>query len=162
MTDKVIITRKICITPDLITQDYATTIFEKLNSTFLNTCVQDVGYIIKIYPNIKILDNVISPTTSNVFFNTQFTAKVLYPKVEESYESKIIGMLSTGILTTIQDKIKVFVPAKNIKNYVYDSEKDTFVHKKTKKMLKNSDTINVVLDAVKYEQQSFKCVGKIN
>lgn len=159
MTDKVIITRKICITPDLITPDYTTVILEKLNSTFLNTCIQEAGYIIKIYPNIKILDNVISPTTSNVFFNTQFTAKVLYPKVDESYESKIIGILTTGILTSIQDKIKVFIPAKNIKNYVY--ENDTFVHKKTKKRLEVGDLIDTVLDAVKYEQQSFKCVGKV-
>jgi len=154
---RVIIEKNIPLESSKLDKNLSKHIFEKINTMFLNKCEQDCGYILKIYDNISILNNIISSTSSNVIFKVRFGIKSIKPEIGKKYKSKVCMTFPNGIIAEIENKIKVVIPINKLTHYTF--EKTCF--KKGDTTISKNDILDIVVDMVKYEKQNFNCIASI-
>jgi DNA-directed RNA polymerase subunit E'/Rpb7 len=157
-----IITKKICVKPNFLDENLNSHILTILKDEYLDKYDDIQGYITDI-SNVKILENNISSTDSGVFFTVQFEAQTMpRPSANDEYEGNIGLIISDGIMVEVHKKIKIFVPVEKMgKDYVFDQKKNIFLYKKGKSQKKCGDTVRIIVEMVRYENQTFHCIGRL-
>lgn len=153
--NRIVIEKNIPLEPNKLDKNFQKHIYEKIESLFLNKCDQENGYIIKIYDNISVLDNIFSLTTSNVIFKVKFGIKSIKPEVGKTFKAKVCMVFSNGIIAEIENKIKVVVPLNKLNDFIFQDSS----FKKDNLIIKKNDIISIIIDMVKYEKQNFNCIA---
>ena len=153
--NRIVIEKNIPLEPNKLDKNFQKHIYEKIESLFLNKCDQENGYIIKIYDNISVLDNIFSLTTSNVIFKVKFGIKSIKPEVGKTFKAKVCMVFSNGIIAEIENKIKVVVPLNKLNDFIFQDSS----FKKDNLIIKKNDIIDIIIDMVKYEKQNFNCIA---
>ena len=158
MTDIIKIERKICVESKFLTKDLKKYIFTKIKENAINECSKEYGYFLNIIKLIEIKDNYISSNCENIFI-VVFEAETLKPEVGKIFEGIVCMIFSGGIFINIQNKIKVLIPLSSLKDYEYNNTKKCFENKS--RMIKENDTLSVVISGTKYSKQSYSCFGNV-
>ena len=162
---KTTITTEVILENSLIDENIEENVKIKLNSTFLNRCFQEYGYILKIYKKIYILKNTVK--TDGVVFLVKFEADTFKPSPDDTFKGTVCMVFQQGILVEIINKIKVLIPSNKLEFVTYNKVNNTFEskHNNTKEeetSLKKGSLVEVKIDVVKYEKQNFNCIGTLN
>ena len=64
-----------------------------------------------------------------------------------------------GIFVDVKNKLKVLVPIKSMKTYVF--EDDFFVNKKENSKISISSQLSIRIIMIKYEKKEFSCIGEL-
>jgi DNA-directed RNA polymerase subunit E'/Rpb7 len=155
--NRTVIEKNISLEANKLDKNFEKHIYEKIQLLFLNKCHKDYGYIIKIYDNITIIDNIFSLTTSNVIFKVKFGIKSIKPEIGKTFKAKVCMVFSNGIICEIENKIKAVISLNKLTDFIY--EDSTF--KKDNLIIKKNDTINICIDIVKYDKQNFNCIASM-
>ena len=150
--------RQICLEPKYFDKNIEKHLYEKIKTTMVGYCDQEYGYIMEICPDVHIIDNFVSSSTSGVFFNVKFTAKTIKPEIGNIYDCKITRIFPHGIFAEVH-KIKILIPVDKLKDFIFDKVSNSFRSKKTELNIGND--INVEIIGERYEKQNFKCIGKL-
>lgn len=155
--ETIIIKKHIILEPMYLNNNIMNNLLEKLNIITNNECSKENGFIIKINKITNIISNNISTANSDIIFNVEFEALILKPEIDKVYEGNVIGILSNGILLDILNKLKIFIPQTNLKEFTL---KDNILKfNENKKEIKVGDKINVKIKGVKYSNKNFICYG---
>jgi DNA-directed RNA polymerase subunit E'/Rpb7 len=156
---RIIMEKKICLEPKYLDDKIPDHLLEKINSDILGKCDQSYGYVTKVFKKIQIIKNVLSTCGPGVFFYVKFGAEVFKPIVGSIYEGKVCMTSPHGIFVEVFGKMKVLIPVNKMSGYKFDKAGPSF--KKGKKTILEKDTVEILIDMIKYEKQNFNCIGSL-
>lgn len=148
-----IIERRIYLEPKHLDQNIMEHLMAKITEDTFGECSTKFGHIISVKRIVKILNN------EDTIFTVRFEAETLKPEVGTKFTGVVCMVYKDGIFVNIAEKQKMLIPAITLKGYVFENITGTYVKGNTK--IKNGDEIRVIVTAVKYNKQSFSCVGSI-
>lgn len=157
--DKLTIQSNVCIEPKCLNNQILSHIKNKLLKDLLGTCDQEYGYVTKIYPEITVLNNIVSLAGNGIYFKVSLNIDSLKPKIGSIFEGKITNISPLAIFVEVECKMKVIVPAIKMLDYKYSKLKK--IYEKGNDTLKLSRTVKVCITAFKYEKKMFDCIGTL-
>jgi len=165
-----IIQKRICLESKFLNSNIKNHIYNKLQD-LTNDCSKEHGYIIKIYPDIKIVDNSVSTATSQTICMVEFKADTLKPEINDILTGKVIMIFKDGIFLKIKDKLKVMIPCAQLSkhSYVFSKKNDIFVKEiegnleenKKEDSIKLGDDLTIKVKGVQYDKNNFNCFGDL-
>jgi len=158
--DVVNITKKISIESEYLNQNIKENILQKLKENLKNECTKENGYYINILKINKIKDNYISSNCENIF-EIEFQAEILKPEYGKIFEGEVCMIFSGGIFVNIKNKLKVLIPFSSLITHEFDTQKNSFKHKKNKDEIKQGNTLFVLISGTKYTKRNFSCFGTL-
>ncbi len=117
---------------------------------------KDSGHVIEIVSVLE-YQNVISRVTEDILWHVKYTARVVNPKVSQKLEVVVNMVLRAGILCSYHG-IKIWIPSHLANGYKFVS--DTFM--KDGEIIRVSDTIQVTISTVRYDQKAFSCIARLS
>ncbi len=159
METKKIITAKLSVSPQHLTEPLDEIIKDRLDEIYLNSCLKEYGYILEISRVISFSTNVISRISSLPVFTVEFEIRNLKPEVGDRISAVVKGVNPTGVVVIIQDRINGMISAANLKEsgLIYNSVGVCFKNKSAS--IRAGDVISLEISSVKY-QGEYICLGK--
>jgi len=155
-----IITRQLKFDPAFINSKIIHKLVELAKNTFEGTSSKEEGIIQKINFVKRIVSNEISKTTGNIIFTLEIDVDIIHPKVGDVFEMSVIKIDQKAVFVE-GDVFKAIVSCNNITDYEFDKNFGTFHNHTTNNYIKLKDKVNVRIIAMKYDNNMFKYVGKI-
>ena len=154
---KTLISRTVSLPPSMLDSNVLAHLLQNVKNEWEGKCTKDDGIITKILSIEKILNNYISPATSNIMFVLSLNAETMKPQVGDIFTEKVKQITTRGIF--INDSITVIIPAHTLTGYTYDRESEKFVGDGV--TISVYDTIKISITAIKYENNKFKYIGSL-
>ncbi len=168
------IVAKVCLEPDCLASNLKTKLIEKVRSALLNDCTKEHGYILRVIKLAGILDNNITAdcaihedrvtSTCQIVFKVKVVVKALKPEEGHVYASFVHGVLSQGVLVSVEGKMKVLIP-NPIEgwDYVETALQDRYYQNKddATSRIRAGDTVSVLLQGTKYRDKAYRSYGKL-
>jgi DNA-directed RNA polymerase subunit E'/Rpb7 len=121
----------------------------------IGTCTQDTGYLIEI-KSFVISDTEISRASSDIIIRVKVVAMVLRPQIDREYPVVVSTCINgNGIYAHCYEKLKILIMERNFTNFKFENGKYVFPDK----TIQHGDKHTVVIKAIKYEKNSFQCIG---
>ena len=152
---KALIKRTVALPSEMLNSEVFSHLLDIVRKEFEGKCTKDDGIITKIISIEKILDNYISPATSNINFVLSLNVETLKPQIGDIFTETVKQITVRGIF--ISGSITVIIPAHTLTEYTYDRDSEKFVGRG--KTISVDDTINISITAIKYENNKFKYIG---
>lgn len=158
MSKKLILEKNIDIEPKYINENILQTIEEQFNKN--NECTLKDGYI-KSKKIISIKSNPITKIYNKISFTVRYIAETLKPEKGMKLKAVINNIFPSGVLMEYE-KIKIFVPLKNIEKINMSINKNIIEHKKDKDTkFTMGDTVKIVIQDIRFETKNFICIAQI-
>lgn len=164
---KVFVDTNICMEPKYINRNVSLHLMDKIRSLYNGRCDSVNGYVIKTEDDVKIIDNSVSSNNANVIFRVQFHMICVKPTIGQEYEGRVRLVLSDGhgVLVDIDHGgFRAIIPANRLPTgFRYDKSTSRFCRPGNTQptTIAQGDCFTVVLEAVKYEQKKFNCIGSL-
>ncbi len=155
-----LITRQLRLDPKFIDENILHKLVELIKSTFEGTSSKDDGIIRRVNYLKRIVSNEISKTTGNIIFTLEFDVELVNPKVGDIFSTTITKIDPKAIFVE-GDVFKAIVSADNILGFEFNKSSSTFYNQSTKKHIKLKDVVCVTIIAMRYDNNMFKYVGRI-
>lgn len=149
----IVIERRIYLEPKHLDKNIMEHLMSKITEDTLGECSKEFGHIISVKRIVEILNN------EDTIFTVRFEAETLKPEVGTKLTGVVCMVYKDGIFVNIAEKQKMLIPSIALKEYIF--EENTGTYKKGNINIKEGDEIQVVVTAVKYNKQSFSCVGSL-
>ena len=160
------IEKRVCVKPDCLNSKIRSYLLQKSKEYYINDCTKDLVYIIDIKKLVKIKDNFLSNSCSDIVFEIILKVETIKPDVGMVFNGKVCMIFQDGILVNIKEIMKVLIPVSVLKNY--ELENNIFIYKgggeddKVKRNeIKINDIIDVVIIGSKYSKKKYSCFGNI-
>lgn len=143
--------KKIELTPDSL-YNYKEIILEKLREYYTDKCFKEFGLVKSIYPDIKIIDNIVSRVNCNIIFHVEFTLESLNISIGKEFVMVVSKINPKYIIGNIENKISVLISPETLIGYKYCDIGDSggYFLKKRKKIA-IGDKIRVKVIKTKYK-----------
>jgi len=151
------ITKSIIVHPDKLDSSIGKYVKNKVVQ-LSKICSKTYGYVNEITSPIKILSNTIIED-GFVEFVVQYKANIYKPKSGDILSCQVCLILDLGIFVIYQDKFKILIPEGKLKDAGYKLVQDRYVKKK--KSIDKDDNINVKINMVRYNNNTFDCIGEL-
>jgi len=155
----VTIKHKVSIEAKYLDNNIEEHLLNKIKTRVVGKCYIDHGYILNVTKIINIGNNTISSVNSFVVFDVTYEADVLKPEIGDIYSGSVCMIFQHGIFVDVKNKLKVLVPIKSMKTYVF--EDDFFVNKKENSKISISSELSIRIIMIKYEKKEFSCIGEL-
>lgn len=156
---RITVDKKIFLEPKYLDSKLVSHIYKILQEQMVGKCDQNYGYILKIYESINIIGNVVASASSGAFFNVRFDIKTLKPKIGGVYQGTVCMVFQEGIFVEVANKMKILIRIDKMGEYKYSKSKNLF--KKNDKTISKDDTVEILIEMIKYEKQNFNCIGSL-
>ena len=133
-------------------------LLEKTKTMMEGTCSKENGYIIEVKEIEEIIDNIIAPATSTVFFTVKYRANILKPVIGEVVKGKICMIFQYGIFVDIMNIMKILIPATSMDNFEYNNNE---YDDNKGNVLSKGKEVSIKIISFKYEDKQFSCIGDI-
>jgi len=155
-----LITRQLRLDPKFIDENILHKLVELIKSTFEGTSSKDDGIIRRVNYLKRIVSNEISKTTGNIIFTLEIDVELVKPKVGDIFSTTITKIDPKAIF--VEGAVfKAIVSADNILGFEFNKSSSTFYNQSTKKHIKLKDVVSVTIIAMRYDNNMFKYVGRI-
>ena len=152
---KIKICKNITIEPKYLGKNINKTIQEKIQE-YDGTCKEEYGYIVKIYPKFRILENKIGPE-GIVMLKVEISVSVFKPQNGDVFIGEVCMILENGLFVGIYDDVKVLVSKNKMKRYKYDSDTNTYRY--GKKVINVGDKVKIKIEMSRYDCKGFEYIG---
>lgn len=149
--------RKIRVKPEHLGPNLVSNIRTQLESEVVNQCTEDTGYILKIIEIVKVIDNFVENSSSDIVVEILFSFIAFKPLVGDVIDTTVCAVYKDGILVNAHDCQKILVPSStyidhiDVKgNVVWNGEE-----------VVQGSLLKVRVTAVRYNDHKFSCIGVI-
>lgn len=132
-------------------------LFNKLKQETENECSEQNGYIINVKKLVRIINNSISPTTSETIFDLEFQAETIKPVKNQEFSAVVCMVFSEGILAEVKNKLKVLIPMHYIEGYEFSN----CILRKDEKTIEKNSVIDIIVVSAKYSDGAFSCIAQL-
>ena len=155
-----LITRQLKFDPQFIDENIITKLADLVKTNFEGTSSKTDGIIRRVNYLKRIVSNEISKTTGHVIFILEIDVDLIHPKVGDVFEMSIIKIDPKAVFVE-RDVFKAIVSVDNIMSFEFNKTTNTFTNTITKNPMRLKDVVSVTIIAMKYDNNMFKYVGKI-
>lgn len=136
---------------------------KKMDDKFLNTSDKDENIIILKINKVQILSNNISKDSLHVYFTISFQAECFQPHVNCNVCSPIYSISEEGILSRHPNlNVDYFIPSDYLEEVGFRYDSFHSIWKKDNVELRNGDECNMIIEELRYTNNKFNCICKIN
>ena len=136
-------------------------ILNKLKSTMEGTCTLKYGYILQVLKLINIYNNSVVTSNPNTLFFVKYNASILKPKEGLELSGRICMVFPNGILADVENKVNIFIPITNMKDYTFNDTEKKFVCEGNSVSYEEGMIIDIIITSIKYEKKNYIIIGKI-
>lgn len=172
--NKKIVRENIYLSPDNVSVDMFTNIYNYYCSKYKGKCTAQNGYIIDVLRITKILSNSISRVDSTIIFDVEFEIISHIPTIGEIHNCKIFLIFKEGIFVNVEH-LKIFIHNKNFEEYLYDENNSIARYitpdnaaprslptvEAAPRSLNIGDSLVVKILGTKYSNKNYSCFGTI-
>lgn len=151
--------KQIAIEPSKLNNNLIPYIKETLDKNIGN-CTKKDGYILEIGDILSFKSMPISRASGEIVVEVSYQANTILPKLGDTFTGTVKMAFKYGILVSVNDILKVLITTSPFLND-YQFENDKYVNKENGEEIKMNDTIELVIHNVIYDNNSFKCLGKL-
>jgi len=157
-----VIQRQFSLEPRCMNAVYRRHLYKKICQTLLHKCDKTYGYILEIDENFEIVSNTFSAAGQGVFFDVKLTAKTLKPEIGDAYVGKVCMVMPQGVFVLVE-QMKIMVPKDRMAGFEHQKGEACFAKGKgtVRKVIQLGSRIRVTIDLIKYEKQTFGCIGSL-
>lgn len=127
---------------------------QKIEQMMVGKCTKSLGYVVGVGDDIKIIDNKIPASSSDIKYNVEFEVKTLLPQEGQWHKGLVDQIWDEGMFVTVHNLLKISM---DMEDYDHDPDTNSFVVDGIK--VSCGDTVNVRIDMIRYEAENFQCVG---
>ena len=154
-----LIEKRVCIRPEFLDSNIHKYIEKKVRESYLNDCTKDIGYITAIKKIVKIKDNYLSNSCSDIVFEVIIDVENIKPDIGSIFKGNVCMIFQDGILINVQNIMKVLIPLSSLKGYKLIG--DEFVSIEEESKIKINDQVNVKIIGSKYTRKNYACFGEL-
>ena len=164
--NKMLIEKRVCVRPEFLDSNIRVYIEKKIRDNYTNDCTKDIGYITSIKKIVKIKDNYLSNSCSDIVFEVIIDIENIKPDIGSIFKGNVCMIFQDGILVNVQNIMKVLIPLNSLKNYILENnefileESESEVQDKYKKIQIN-DELQVKIIGSKYTRKNYACFGEL-
>lgn len=149
--------------PSSMGKEWKKNVFDEVCKKMVGTCTQDDGYITSIKKIVSIHDQHITRVNGYVRFRISVIANVILPTVGESIQVVVDMIFPHGVFCYYR-MIRVMLPLSKCHGFVLKPEFSMIhlVHTATKITIKKGDTIPVMIDDARYENDLYSCIVELD
>jgi DNA-directed RNA polymerase subunit E'/Rpb7 len=151
--------KRIILESKYLTSDIESHICNKLIEVVKDECSKDYGYILEIEKITKIENHEIGRVNFDNIFTVVFEAKTLNPLPNSEFDAVVCLIYKDGIFVNIYDKQKMLIPRKNIIDYIFNENENTYT--RDDKKIEIDSKVKVKITASQYRKKSFSCFGTL-
>lgn len=148
-----IIQKRVYLEPKYLDQNIMKHLLHKITKETSGECTKEYGHILSVKKIIEIVDN------KDTVFTVKFEAETLKPDINSNFTGIVCMVYKDGLFVNVAQKQKMLIPSSTLNGYIFDELSSSYVKEKQK--IKEGDEIQVIVTAVKYNKQSFSCVGTL-
>lgn len=145
---------KIYLEPIMMNKNIRKHLNEEIERKLKNKCIYNYGYV----KNINKI-NTITNTKSNVFI-IDCNIEVFKPEKDVIYETIVHVIYKEGIFVEVNNLQKILIPKLHLHGYQYDEFTNVFIDK-NKNIIQPGMSVHTKVLAVKYNNNSFSCIGEL-
>lgn len=153
------IVRRICLEPQFLNSDIMKNLMNKVVDSTKDECSKATGHIIRVNKIVRVLDNKIANSNSDIVFTVEFEADTLLPKDGMIVNGKVCMVYKDGVFIDIEGKQKMLIPSTSLEGYNYDDILNSF--EKDESVIKLDDVVRAKITATRYDNHSFSCFGSL-
>lgn len=154
---------KVEVPPEQVDKNWRTSLFLNICHKFQGKCTRDDGYIISIQKISRIFDQYIKRTSGVVLFFVEVLAQCILPKKGDTVEA-IVDMIFPHGVFCHHHTLRMMMPISKCKNFHIRQEFSTksLYNPQTKKIIRKGDTVSVMIDDVRFENDFYSCIVSIS
>ena len=134
-------------------------ILESIKNKYEGTCSKEKGYFIKVNKVNKIIETFLNEDVE-LYFTCNCNVDVLKPTKDKELDLKVTMIFVHGIFCQLNN-LKLLIPQDELTNYIFDGQEKKYIHKNSKREIKNNDTIKTKIIDIRYKKKNFNCIGQI-
>lgn len=153
---------KIEMRPEQVDEHWETRLFLNICQKFQGKCTRQDGYIISVKKILKIQDQHITRTNGHVLFFVQVLTECILPRIGESLEA-IVDMIFPHGVFCHHRMLRMMMSMVKCKNFQIRQEFSTnsLYNPQTNKVIHKGDTVQIVIDDVRFENDLYSCIVSI-
>jgi len=120
-------------------------------------CNETDGYVLEVLKIHRVLDNFISNVNGDCVFHAEFCARTFLPRVGMTCDAAVYLIVPSGVVVLLENIQKMLIMPTALNGYAI--EHDRLV--RGAELLKKGDRVQVQIDGVKFNKNSFSVFGKM-
>lgn len=144
--------------PNEQSRNYMDVLFKKLVEQYETKAFEKYGIIHKINRINKIIKEEMMKIIPTVQFLLETSVELYYPMTDDIIQMKISKILTCGIFLQ-ESCFRVLLPVLPMEYEISKEQSLFFEHKVTGERLQENDTIELKITSVRFEKNSFHCLG---
>lgn len=143
------ITTWVTLKPEYLGKNFTKGVISAIKNEVIGVCNKRLGYVKEIISEdeIDVLQTIIRNSTSVIVSLVRFNALIIQPRVNDVFDCVIKAVYNEGVLCEAHEYQKIFIPT---------SEKSSIDVR-----LDIGGKIQVKIEAVRYSNHKFSCIGVI-
>jgi len=151
------------VPPEQVDKNWRTSLFLIICQKFQGRCTRQDGYIVSIKKITHIYDQHIKRNSGVVLFFVGILAECILPKKGDKIEAVVDMIFPHGVFCH-HHSLRMMMPIAKCHPYHIRQEFSTksLYHPHTKKIIRKGDTIRVLIEDVRFENDLYSCIVSIS
>lgn len=155
------ITLKVEILPEHADADWRSHLFHTACLKTQGKCSREHGYILRIHRITKLHDQFISRTNGTIIFLVEVLADCILPRVGDRLDAVVDMIFPHGVFCHY-DVLRMMMPLSKHNLQVRNDFSTNVLHNpRTHATIRKGDTLPVIVDDVRFENDLYSCIVKM-
>ena len=151
---------KVELKPSQINKDWRSHLYDTICLKYQEKCTRQDGFIITIKKVSTIYDQYITRTNGHVLFVLDIQADCILPKSGDELDA-IVDMIFPHGVFCHHHMLRMMMPKCKHLQVRQEFSTNSLFHVHSKKVIRKGDTIRVVIDDVRFENDLYSCIVKM-
>ena len=147
------------VPPSELKKDIEEVVRERLIQSFESFISQEIGYIISIDKINRIGEGIIIPEDGAAYYETEFTALIFKPELQEVVFGKVTDITNFGAFVNIGPIEGMVHISQTMDDFVSFNKSGTLIGKDSKRILKLNDKCKARIIAISFKDVSTPKIG---
>ena len=147
------------VPPSELKKDIEEVVRERLIQSFESFISQEIGYIISIDKINRIGEGIIIPEDGAAYYETEFTALIFKPELQEVVFGKVTDITNFGAFVNIGPIEGMVHISQTMDDFVSFNKSGTLVGKDSKRTLKLNDKCKARIIAISFKDVTTPTIG---
>lgn len=151
---------RVRVSPDKLKKDIKEAVKEVLKESYEGLITREVGIILTIKGVGKVSGGSIIPEDGAVYYDTDFSALVFKPELQEVIEGEVIDIVEFGAFVQLGPLDGMVHVSQVIDDYVsFDEKKNQLAAKESKRLLKIGDQVRARIVSISHKKEGGIKIG---
>lgn len=151
------------VPPEIMSSSWKQHLFEIICKQLTGRCTKEHGYITQVREISRILSQQIDRTNGHVRFHVELYVSVIYPSIGLKV-NVTVEMISAHGIFCFYRMLRMMLPFSKCNGFLIkqDFSMTYAIHPSTKKTIKKTDIIPIIINDVRFENDLYSCIVSLD